>query len=102
VQTWTYDVIGHELLATRFGAIDTLHVKPRREARAGGDLVAEMWIAPTLQYLPVRILIRQDADTYVDLLISKLPLQAAAEPAAGTAPTAPSGIIAPPLNGDQR
>jgi hypothetical protein len=101
VRTWTYDVLGHETLATRFGAIDTLHVKPRREARPGGDLVAELWIAPTLQYLPVRILIRQDAQTYVDLLISKLPLQAAPAPAAPVASGAASGIIAPSLQGDR-
>ena len=31
-----------------------------------------MWLAPTLQYLPVRIVIRQDADTFVDLLLSSL------------------------------
>jgi hypothetical protein len=36
-----------------------------------------MWVAPTLQYLPVRILIRQSAETFVDLNIEKLPEQAA-------------------------
>jgi hypothetical protein len=56
-------------------------VRPRREARAGGDLVPEMWFAPSLQSLPVRILIRQDEDTYVDLRIDRLPEQA--EPASG-------------------
>jgi len=77
VETWTYDVLARETLATPVGAIDTVHVKPRREPRPGVDLTAEMWVAPALQYLPVRILIRQDAETYVDLLITTLPLQAA-------------------------
>ena len=35
-----------------------------------------MWVAPSLQYLPVRLLIRQDAQTYIDLLIERLPQQA--------------------------
>ncbi len=89
VETWTYDVLAAETLATPAGAIDTVHVKPRREPRPGVDLTAEVWVAPSLQYLPVRILIRQDAQTFVDLLLKELPLQAAAPaPAASAAPTA--------------
>ena len=48
---------------------------PRREARAG-DYTAEIWVAPSLQYLPVRILVRQDAETFIDLQIERLPEQA--------------------------
>ena len=77
VETWTYDVLGPEVLWTPAGPVDTVHVKPRREAGTGGDLTAEMWVAPTLQYLPVRILIRQSAETYLDLNIEKLPEKAA-------------------------
>ncbi len=76
VEAWTYDVLAAETLATPAGAVDTVHVKPRREARAGGDLTAEFWVAPSLQYLPVRIVIRQDAETHLDLLIERLPEQA--------------------------
>lgn len=80
VETWAYDVIARERLATPAGEVDAVHVRPRREAGRGGDLVAEMWVAPTLQYLPVRILIRQDAENFVDLTIDRLPQQAAAAP----------------------
>lgn len=76
VESWTYDVLDNEPLDTRFGRVDAVHVKPRREAR-GGDYVAEMWVAPTLQYLPVRIVVRQDAQNYIDLRIDRLPQQAA-------------------------
>jgi hypothetical protein len=51
-------------------------MKPRREARPGGDLVVDVWFAPSLQYLPVRLLIRQDEHTYVDLLLDQAPEQA--------------------------
>jgi hypothetical protein len=75
VDRWVYDVIGEERLRTPVGEIDTFHVKPRREA-GGGDLSAEVWFAPTLQYLPVRIRIHQDAETFADLLLETRPLQA--------------------------
>ena len=73
---WVYDVVGEEVLRFPFGAVATFHVKPRRPA-LGGDLSAEIWFAPTLQYLPVRILIRQNTDSWVDLTLDKPPMQAA-------------------------
>lgn len=77
VEDWTYDIVARETLDTPAGEVATFHVKPRREPRPGSDLTAEMWIAPSLQYLPVRIIIRQDSETYADLLIERLPQQAA-------------------------
>ncbi len=76
IEPWIYDVLGGATLDTPAGPVDTLHVKPRRQATPGGDLTAEFWVAPSLQYLPVRILIRQDAEVYIDLLIERLPEQA--------------------------
>ena len=75
VEVWTYDVLGGESLHTSAGLVETVHVKPRREARAG-DYTAEIWVAPSLQYLPVRILVRQDAETFIDMQIERLPEQA--------------------------
>jgi len=86
VDRWVYDVLGQERLATPVGELDTFHLKPRLgERRPGNELSAEVWFAPTLQYLPVRIRIQQDADTFIDLLIASAPLQAAA-PAANPQP----------------
>jgi hypothetical protein len=94
VQLWTYDVVGQARLDTPMGAIETLHVRPRRNLRgAGGDLSAEFWVAPTLQNLPVRIVIRQDEQTYVDLQLQRLPQQA--EPAAPATSAASSAASAP-------
>jgi len=76
MQTWTYDVLGAETLPTPAGDVQALHIKPRRPSRPGGDLTAEMWVAPSLQYLPVRILVRQDAETFVDMIVERLPEQA--------------------------
>jgi hypothetical protein len=75
---WAYDVVERVSLDTPFGPVDTFHMRPRRELRPNRDLVADVWFAPTLQYLPIRLLIRQDEATYIDLMIDRLPEQAAA------------------------
>ena len=81
LERWTYDIVAEETLRFPFGAVATFHIKPRREAQ-GGDLTPEIWIAPTLQYLPVRILIRDGKRHWIDLSLEKPPLQAVAPPAA--------------------
>ena len=83
---WTYDVAEEETLQTSFGALATFHLKPRRAVRRPGEWLVEMWFAPELRFLPVRIHIEQDAGTFVDLLIAKKP---------EIAESLNSGIIAP-------
>jgi Protein of unknown function (DUF3108) len=78
IDTWTYDVVAAEALSTPFGEVASYHLKPRRVGQNTNDLTAEMWIAPSLQYLPARIRIRQDADTFIDMLIERKPQLAAA------------------------
>jgi hypothetical protein len=78
VSHWAYDVLGKATVQTPIGPVEAYHMKPRRQARPGGDLVAEVWFAPTLMYLPVRLLIRQDEATYIDMILDRAPLQAAA------------------------
>jgi hypothetical protein len=81
---WQYEVLGEERLATPMGALPAWHLKPSRPTQqgvGGGDLTAEVWLAPSLQYLPVRLVIRQDAETFLDLMLKSVPLQAAPESA---------------------
>jgi hypothetical protein len=85
VDRWSYEVVDEVSLPTPFGAVQAFHLRPRRELRPNRDLVADAWFAPSLQYLPVRMLIRQDAETYIDLMIDRLPLQAAQPAAAASA-----------------
>jgi hypothetical protein len=72
---WTYDVVAEEPLQFPFGEVATFHLKPRREA-GGGDLTPEIWVAPTLQSLPVRIRLTDGNGNWVDLTLEKPPLQA--------------------------
>jgi hypothetical protein len=75
---WPYEVVGEEWVETGMGWVPAWHLRPSQPPNSG-DLAAEVWLAPGLQYLPVRLIIRQDADTYVDLALKDLPLQAAPE-----------------------
>ena len=66
-------MIGRDETATPFGLLDTVHLKPRDIKDRGNVLKAEIWFAPQLRYLPVRIRIEQDPATYVDLVIARRP-----------------------------
>ena len=73
IDRWIYDVLGEETIAAPFGPLQTFHLKPRRAVQKSGDLVAEIWFAPALRYLPVRIRIEQDPQTFIDLVIARRP-----------------------------
>jgi hypothetical protein len=79
VSIWTYDVVEEETLYTPFGQVQAFHLKPRREPRAGGDMVVDIWIAPQLRHLPVRFRIRPDPEAYFDLMLDRRPELAAAD-----------------------
>ena len=48
VDRWVYDVLEEETLYAPFGAVQAVHLKPRRVSRPGGDLTVETWFAPKL------------------------------------------------------
>lgn len=73
VDGWVYDVIGPEWLDTPFGRLEAVHLRPRPVPRAGEVLTAEIWFAPRLRHLPVRIRIQQGPEVFVDLMIDRLP-----------------------------
>ncbi|HEV7575006.1 MAG TPA: DUF3108 domain-containing protein [Caldimonas sp.] len=86
MDSYVYDVTEAQTLATPFGAIEAFHLKPRpRPTRRPGTLSAELWIAPELRYLPVRIRIEQDAATFIDLMIARKPEIGAAAPSSPAA-----------------
>jgi hypothetical protein len=76
VEPWVYDVVGLVTVDTPAGELAAVHVRPRQEAGTG-DLTAELWVAPSLQHLPVRMLIRQGQRATLELLLERLPEQAA-------------------------
>lgn len=73
VDLWTYDIVGRDVLQTpALGPIEAFHLKPRMIANPRGNITAEMWFAPSLQYLPVRIKVNMGDSAYVDLIVDQI------------------------------
>jgi len=68
-EVWQFLVEQEELLQLPFGEINAIKLnrKPRREF----DQQIELWFAPTLGYLPVRLRITNANGDFVDQLLSK-------------------------------
>jgi Protein of unknown function (DUF3108) len=70
---WTYDIGPAETIYLPvMGAVQAHHLKPRPLVTARGSITAEMWIAPSLQHLPVRIKITLNKEAHLDLLVQKI------------------------------
>jgi hypothetical protein len=70
---WTYDIVEREILQTpAFGPVEAYRLKPRPITNPRGNITAEIWFAPSLQYLPVRIRVHMGEATFVDLLVDKI------------------------------
>ena len=70
---WAYDVSPPETLYLPLvGAVQAYKLSPRPLANPRGSITADIWIAPSLQYLPVRILISVSQDVRLDLLVEKI------------------------------
>lgn len=86
-ETLAYDVVGEEVLKTPIGDVPTFHIKPRRLAETNANLPADIWVAPGLQYLPVRIYVKVNEETFMDMQMDRAPQQApSATPRAGPKP----------------
>ncbi|MES2633078.1 MAG: DUF3108 domain-containing protein [Pseudomonadota bacterium] len=72
VDLWTYDITGPEFLETKLGRLETWHLKPRPIANPRGNITPEIWFAPALRFLPVRIRVNQGEENFVDLLVEQV------------------------------
>jgi len=80
LRRWNYQVVGTESLDLAFGKLDAVHLKPLLDGpRRPNEYPFDIWTAPSLQYLPVQILVKVDPHTWALLALDDLPLQAAGE-----------------------
>jgi hypothetical protein len=92
---WSYVVGEPETVDTPAGPVQAIHAKPQRELDPlRRDMIAEVWFAPSLQYLPVRMQVIVDADTFAMMVMDGLPelvKQGLPPPGQGTLPPAQGG-----------
>lgn len=85
---WRYRIVGSEQMESAIGTTEVWHLRPEGVS-APGALMAEVWLAPSLQFLPVRIDIRQSEQVWVRLQLREPPVQE--EPEAENAASQPPG-----------
>ncbi|MBW8778105.1 MAG: DUF3108 domain-containing protein [Burkholderiales bacterium] len=101
LRRWNYQVVGSERLDMAFGAVDAVHLKPLLDGpRRPNEYPFDIWMAPSLQYLPVQILVRVDEHTWALLALDDLPLQAAGERPPPPPPRS-NPFPPPPPNGER-
>ncbi|MEJ5989674.1 DUF3108 domain-containing protein [Ramlibacter sp. PS3R-8] len=73
VDHWTYDIVEKEMLRLpRIGEVEAFRLVPRPIDKPRGNFTAEMWFAPSLQYLPVRIRVNMGTEAWIDLMVEKI------------------------------
>lgn len=72
VDDWVYDVVAMEPIPTPMGDMAAYHLKPRPLPNARGTVSAEIWFAPALQHLPVRIRLSLNPETWLDLTLDSV------------------------------
>jgi len=71
-EEWTFHLVGEQRLELPVGPLDTLHwQRPAANDDAKG-VTADIWFAPSLGYLPVRIRLAQDNGDVLDQQLSAL------------------------------
>ena len=76
MDTMVFEVQPEETLDTPVGRIKAVRVKPRHALLEKGNAPADIWFAPELQYLPVRILVQVEGQpTFMQLSLSAPPMQ---------------------------
>ena len=74
VAQWTYDVVEDtQIHLPSLGPTRALLVRPRPVDGEKQNVSAQMWLAPSLQYLPVRIVLNMGSgDQQVDLMLERI------------------------------
>ncbi len=79
VSFWRYELVEQVELETALGRIAAWHLRPQPPFPPG-TLAAQVWLAPSYQYLPVQIRIEQGEGVWMTLTLAEPPLQEAVPP----------------------
>jgi len=69
-ESWTFKVIGRETIHTAMGDVTTIHISKLPSNSKGQQL--DLWLAPSLEWYPVRMLYSEPNGTQVDQVLEKI------------------------------
>lgn len=73
VEQWTYDVIAQDLVVIpRLGEVVAWRLRPRAMPQRRDQISAEIWFAPSLRHLPVRIRLALGDEAEIDLKVEMI------------------------------
>jgi hypothetical protein len=72
VDEWRYEVVAQESIQTPLGPLPAYHLRPQPLTNPNGPVSAEIWVAPALQHLPVRIRLTLNPETWMDLTLEQV------------------------------
>ena len=70
-ETWTFKVIGREALKTGMGTVQAVHLVKSPSPDAKGQSL-DLWLAPSLEWYPVRLRFSEDDGEYVEQTLDKI------------------------------
>jgi len=76
IAPWRYRIDAPEVLRLPFADVRAWPLRAAPGVVRAGELAADVWFAPTLQYLPVRFVIRQGDEAEIELMLEARPRQA--------------------------
>jgi len=70
-EPWTFKVIQHETIHTPLGDLKALHLSkaPPPDSK---DQQVDLWLAPTLEWYPVRLRVADSEDEYIEQTLEKI------------------------------
>lgn len=70
-ETWTFKVMQNESLSTALGQLDTVHIikAPPPDSK---DQQVELWLAPSLEWYPVRVRFSDADGDFVEQMIGQI------------------------------
>ncbi len=70
-EAWTFKVVGREQLRTGMGTVQTVHLVKSPSPDSKGQQL-DLWLAPTLEWYPVKLRFSEDDGEYVEQTLDKI------------------------------
>ncbi len=70
-EQWVFKVLKRETVKTGMGALQTVHLSRAAGADAKDQRI-DLWLAPSLEWYPVKLRVSDDADEYVEQTLEKV------------------------------